>query len=149
MINTITLQGRITRDPEGRQTSSGKTYVSFSLAVQRNFKDSEGKYPADFIPCTAFEQRANFICSNAHKGDQLIVRGRLQTDKYQDQTGNSRTSYTVMVDEVSLVSQRSYEPANTPAPAYTPAPAQPQYTQPTPAMPESQDDDMLPFPIDL
>lgn len=94
MLNTIAVQGRITADPEIRVTQTGKKVCSFTVACDRNGRDSG----TDFIPCVAWEQRAEFLKNYFSKGDLMIVRGRLTSRRYE-QDGKQRTAYEILVDE--------------------------------------------------
>lgn len=100
-LNTWTGVGRITADPELKTTSSGVSVTGFTLAVDRAYA-KEGNRQTDFIPCTAFRGTADFICKYAHKGDVVGVVGALQSRKYEDKEGKSRTTYEVIVNEVSI-----------------------------------------------
>ena len=72
MLNSCQIQGRLTTEPE-LNTSGSTQVVRFTLASQRSFKNKNGDYDADFIRCTAFGQRANFIAQHFHKGQKMIV----------------------------------------------------------------------------
>lgn len=106
MLNVVVLQGRLTRDPELRQTTSGKNVCSFTMAVDRDFKGPDGKNMADFIDCVAWERRAEFICRYFGKGDMIAVDGRLQTRKYQDKNGNNRTAVEVSVNNAHFAGKK-------------------------------------------
>ena len=84
MINRIILVGRLTRDPELRSTQSGKSVVSFTLAVdRRKSRDADPNMPtADFISCVAWNQTAELMSRYTHKGSQIGVEGRIQTRNY-------------------------------------------------------------------
>lgn len=102
MINKVILQGRLTKDIEVRNTSNQKPVTQFSLAVERNIKNSEGKYDADFINCVAWNQTATFLGSYFHKGDMMCIVGKIQTRSYNDNSGNKVFVTEVIVDEVSF-----------------------------------------------
>lgn len=85
MLNSVQLHGRLTAEP---QYKDGQTpMVRFSLAVQRNFKNKDGNYDADFINCMAFGKRANMIAQYFHKGSEMIVTGEWRTGNYTNQQG--------------------------------------------------------------
>lgn len=86
MINNVVLVGRITRDPEPKKTQTGKSVLSFTLAVNRKFKGQDGQ-DADFINIVAWNQSADFIARYVTKGDLLGVEGRIETRNYEDKTG--------------------------------------------------------------
>ena len=79
MLNRIVIMGRLGRDPEVRYTQAGKPVASFSLAVDRDFKDkASGERATDWIPVVAWEARAKFVQQYFHKGQMAVVEGRLQ-----------------------------------------------------------------------
>lgn len=95
-MNKIILMGRITKDPELRQTQNNASVVSFTLAVTRRFD----KDKADFIDCIAWKSTAEFVNKYFKKGQQVVVCGSLQTRTWQDKEGNNRKTYEVIADEV-------------------------------------------------
>ena len=79
MLNRIILMGRLTRDPELRHTQTGTPVASFSLAVDRDFKDkSTGERTTDFIDVVAWRSTAEFVSKYFTKGRMAVVEGRLQ-----------------------------------------------------------------------
>lgn len=93
--NIVVLVGRLTKDPEIRKTSTGKSVCSFSVACNRKRKRDEDSQ-ADFVNCVAWEQSADYLTQYGHKGDIISVIGRVQSRKYDDAEGR-----TVFVQEVS------------------------------------------------
>lgn len=83
-MNRVCLMGRLTSDPELRQTASGISSCSFSVAVDRGFKDQNGERQTDFISCTAWRQAAEFICRYFCKGKMIGIDGALRTRNYDD-----------------------------------------------------------------
>ncbi len=106
MLNNVVLIGRITRDPELRTVASGQSTVSFSIAVERNFKDQNGETQADFINCVAWRNQADFIARYIKKGFLISVQGRLQTRSYLDQNQQNRFVTEVVVENVSNLQPR-------------------------------------------
>lgn len=101
MLNHVTIMGRLTRDPELRHTQSGTAVTSFTLAVDRDFKDkNSGETATDWISCTAWKGTAEFVTRYFQKGRMAIVEGRLQSRKYTDKDGNNRTAYEVVASSV-------------------------------------------------
>ena len=101
MLNRITLMGRLTRDPEIRHTSNGTTVTSFTLAVERDFKDqSSGQKVTDFIDCVACRHVGEFVSRYFTKGRMAVVEGRLQVEAWKDANGNRRRSTKVVADSV-------------------------------------------------
>lgn len=91
MLNIIAVMGRLARDPEMRQTTTGKRVCTFRIACDRGRKDANGNSQTDWIPCTAWEKTAEFICKYFGKGALIAVDGRLQSRQYQDKNGQNRT----------------------------------------------------------
>lgn len=98
MLNHIVIMGRLTRDPELRYTQSGVPVASYTVAVDRDFADQSGQKPTDFIDCVAWRQTGEFISRYFQKGSMIVTEGRLQSRKWQDRDGNSRTSWEINAD---------------------------------------------------
>ena len=93
--------GRLGRDPELRYTQAGRPVASFSLAVDRDFKDkASGERATDWIPVVAWEARAKFVQQYFHKGQMAVVEGRLQIRDWTDRDGGKRRSAEVIADQV-------------------------------------------------
>lgn len=105
-MNKVILMGRLTRDPEMRQTPNGVPVCSFSIAVNRRFA-KEGQQNADFINCTAWRQQAEFICKYFQKGAMIAVVGNLQSRSWENQEGKRQYSTDVVVDEVYFTGSRN------------------------------------------
>jgi single-strand DNA-binding protein len=100
MLNTIIIMGRLTRDPELRRTQNGTAVTSFTLAVDRDFKNPDGSRDTDFIDCVAWKGTAEMAAKYFAKGRMAAVKGRLQFRDWQDRDGNNRRSAEVIVDSV-------------------------------------------------
>ena len=101
MLNRIILMGRLTRDPELRQTQSGASVANFSLAVDRDFKDKQtGEKTTDFIDIVAWRSSAEFVSRFFTKGRMAVVEGRLQLRDWTDKDGGKRRSAEVVADNV-------------------------------------------------
>ena len=92
--------GRLGRDPELRRTQSGTAVVSFSLAVDRDFKSQSGERETDWINVTAWRNTAEFVSKYFTKGRMALVEGRFQTRKWVDNDGTNRTAVEVVADSV-------------------------------------------------
>lgn len=92
--------GRLTKNPELRSTQSGLKVASFTLAINRNFKNKEGKYDADFLNCQAFKNTAEFIEKYFKKGSMMAITARAQTRNYDDNDGKKRFVTEFIVEEV-------------------------------------------------
>lgn len=101
MLNKIFLMGRLTRDPELRRTQTGTPVASFSLAVDRDFKDkATGERSTDFIDVVAWRQTAEFVSRYFTKGRMAVVEGRLQIRDWTDKDGGKRRSAEIVADNV-------------------------------------------------
>jgi single-strand DNA-binding protein len=149
-LNKVVLAGRITADPELKQTASGISVLTFTLAVNRSYvsKSSEqGERQADFISVVAWRQTAEFISKYFKKGSAICVTGSIQTRNWQDQQGNRRYTTEVVADEAMFVESRnesgsgsSYTPDSyTQAPSYSSNPGS------APNFEDHNTDDDLPF----
>jgi single-strand DNA-binding protein len=99
-INQVILMGRLTRDPEQRTTPSGKTIVSFSIAVDRVGQDDS----ADFFNVTAWEKLGELVMQYLGKGRRVLVQGRLRQDSWDDkETGKKRSSVEVTATDVTFL----------------------------------------------
>lgn len=108
-MNKTILIGRLTKDVELRRTQSGKAVASFTLAVNKDFKNEQGGYDADFIECVAFEQRAETISKYVHKGDRFAVVGSLTTRSYENKEGRKVKVTEVKVTEFDFLENKKQE----------------------------------------
>lgn len=115
MLNKMILMGRLTRDPELRRTGSGTAVTSFTLAVDRDFKDHSGNKETDFIDVVAWRNTAEFVSRYFAKGRMAVVEGRLQIRDWQDKDGSKRRSAEVVADNVYFGDSRPSEGGNAPA----------------------------------
>lgn len=99
-INRVVLIGRLTRDPELRTTTSGKSVSDFTIAVDKTVKPTDGSPTADFFRVTAWGQTAEFVNNYMTKGRLVAVEGRLRSNKYTAPDGTQRTSIEVVADQV-------------------------------------------------
>ena len=125
MLNTITIMGRLTRDPELRYTQSQTPVASFTVACERDFAGQDQEKVTDFIDCVAWRQGGEFVSKYFHKGSMIIVDGRLQSRKWEDRDGNKRVSWEINADHCyfgeSKRSNSAAEPrsdSNAPVPEY-------------------------------
>ena len=110
MINRTVLVGRLTRDPELRYTQGGTAVASFTLAVNRQFTNSQGEREADFINCVIWRKAAENFAKLVHKGSLVGIDGRLQTRNYENKQGNRVYVTEVVVDNFSLLEARYQAP---------------------------------------
>lgn len=98
-MNNVFLLGRITKEPEIRQTTGGKDYCRFTLAVDRD-KDN-----ADFIPCMCWGDNAQNMAKYVTKGQQLLVQGKIQSGSYKDDAGNTRYTLDAFIYRIDFLSK--------------------------------------------
>ena len=112
-MNSVIINGRITKDPEVHYTNNtNSAYIQFSIAVRKDFKNKDGQYETIFVDCAAFSATAQYIGNYVHKGDMLLVKGRLGIQAYQDKDGKTRTFTNIEVEQVeNLTPQRQQEQA--------------------------------------
>lgn len=101
-MNYVSLLGRFTKDPEVNYTGTGKAFVRFTLAVNREFKKDE----ADFINCVAWDKTAELIGQYFNKGRRILVQGRISVSSYEKE-GEKRYSTDVVVSNISFIDSKS------------------------------------------
>ena len=107
MINNVVLVGRITRDPELRYTpQQNQAVATFSLAVNRQFKNANGEREADFINCVIWRQQAENLANWAKKGALIGVTGRIQTRSYENQQGQRVYITEVVADSFQMLESK-------------------------------------------
>ena len=111
MLNHITIMGRLTKNPELRRTGTGTAVTSFTLAVDRDFKNN-GETETDFIECVAWRQTGEFVNQYFAKGRMAVVSGRLQIRSWTDKDGNKRKSAEVVADQVYFGDSKKDEASN-------------------------------------
>ena len=146
-INRVNITGNLTRDPELRHTQAGTSVASFSLAVDRDFKDkSTGEKGTDFIDIVAWRSSAEFVSRFFTKGRMAVVEGRLQIRDWKDKDGNNRRSAEVVADNIYFGdSKRDSQSGGDYAPPAYGSPAE-SYTAPASGgFAEIEEDGELPF----
>lgn len=113
MINNVVLVGRLTRDPELRYTGNNIAVASFSLAVNRNFKDANGEREADFINCVIWRQSAENLANWAKKGALIGITGRIQTRSYENQQGQRVYVTEVVAENFQMLESRAAREGST------------------------------------
>lgn len=107
MLNNVALMGRLTATPELKQTASGVSVTSFTLAVERSFVKQGEERQADFIDCVAWRNTAEFISRYFQKGSMIAVTGAIQTRSYEDKNGNKRKATEVLVSQASFCGSKN------------------------------------------
>lgn len=103
MLNRVVLIGRPVKNPELRYTSSGVATATFTLAVDRPFKNAAGEAEADFIPVVLWRQAAEFAANNVRKGKLQAVEGRIQTRNYENSEGKRVYVTEVVADNIRVI----------------------------------------------
>jgi len=111
VLNRVVLIGRLTKDPELRYTPGGVAVASFTLAVDRNFKNAQGERETDFIPCVVYRQLAELCANYLAKGKLAAIDGRIQVRSFEGQDGQRRWVTEVIGDNVRFLSPK--ESSNT------------------------------------
>lgn len=146
-FNKVILGGRLTADPELKQTPNGVAVVSFSIAVNRRF-GSGGQQQTDFFNVTAWRATAEFVSRYFHKGSSICVVGSIQNRSWTDQNGQKRYATDIIADEVQFVDARGEGSTGASSQgAYTPDAYTPSYSSSgmAPKFEEIKTDDDLPF----
>lgn len=105
-MNKAILMGRLTAEPELKQTPNGVLVTRFTLAVNRRFA-KEGQQQADFINCVAWRNQAEFLCRYFHKGSMAAIAGSIQTGSYDGEDGKKRYTTEVVADEVYFTGEKA------------------------------------------
>ncbi|WP_418254175.1 single-stranded DNA-binding protein [Gemmiger formicilis] len=139
MLNVTAIMGRLSRDPELRQTTTGKNVASFTIACSRGRKDANGKDLVDWIPVVAWEHTAEFVCKYFEKGSLIAIDGRLQSRTYKDRDGNNRTAIEIVANNANFAGSKSTGGGSNSVPAGN------SYNEPTVQYDEIEDEGDLPF----
>ena len=106
-FNKVILAGRLTADPELKQTPQGVSVTTFSVAVNRKYKGADGQYPADFFNVVAWRNTAEFVCKHFSKGRSIIVCGALQNRSWE-KDGQIRRKTEIIAENIQVL----YRPAD-------------------------------------
>lgn len=106
-MNKAILMGRLTRDPELRTTSNNIAVCTFTLAVDRRFKNQQGERETDFIPIVVWRQTAEFVNRYFRKGSKMVLVGSIQVRSWEDNDGNRRWTTEVVADEVYFAESKA------------------------------------------
>lgn len=101
-MNLIVIKGRLTRDPDLKQTSNGVSVCSVDIAVDRNYQKDQNNKATDFFSITAWRGTGEFLSKYFKKGQEILVRGEMQSRKYQDKNGNNRTAWDLIADKIEF-----------------------------------------------
>lgn len=106
MLNNVAVMGRLARDPEMWQTTTGKSVASFTIACDRGRRDANAQSVCDWLNIVAWDKTAEFICKYFQKGSLIVIDGRLQTRQYQDKNGQNRTAVEIVAQNVNFGSSK-------------------------------------------
>lgn len=129
MLNDIKVMGRLTKDPELRQTQNGTAVAGFTLAVDRDYRDQQGNRPTDFFDIVCWKGTAELVSKYLTKGRLIVVSGRLETREYTDRNGNKRRAYEIICQNFYFGDSAKGQQSKQHSPQQEPA--QPHYKQPT------------------
>ena len=112
-MNYVSMIGRLTKTPEIRQTNTGKNVCTFTLAVNRRYKDAQGNATADFFSVQAWEKLAELCARYLDKGSKVFISGELRNRSYEAKDGSKRTVTEIIANEVEFLSPKT-DPATPP-----------------------------------
>ena len=147
-FNKVILIGNMTADPEQKQTASGIPCCTFSIAVNRRYKDQNGNNECDFINIVAWRKTAEFVSMYFKKGNPILVCGQLQTRTWTDNQGQKRYATEVVADEATFVESRNSDASGSQSygtDAYGSAPSYSSNAGSAPNFEDHNTDDDLPF----
>lgn len=105
-MNSVTIVGNLTKDPDARTTSTNITKVKFTVAVPRRFKDKDGEKQTDFIQVVAFDKTADVCVKFLAKGNKVAIHGEWRTDKYQNTKGETVYTNDLVADNVEFLTPK-------------------------------------------
>ena len=132
-LNQVTLAGRLTADPELKQTTSGVPVCSFTIAISRRFSQDQ----TDFIDCIAWRDKAEFLCKYFRKGSSVCITGSVQKRSWNDRNGQKRYATEAVADDIFFVDSKSESDVG--------GDPNPTYSQSAPNYEKMNADDDLPF----
>lgn len=121
-MNQIIIKGRIVHSPEFKATQSGVNVCWFSVAVDRRFKQN-GEKVTDFFDCVAWRNTGDFVAKYFGKGQEILLRGEMQSRQYTARDGSNRRAWEINVDEVDFCGSKQDNGAQTQTAPHQPAPA--------------------------
>ncbi len=107
MLNQSIIVGRLVKDPELRETENGNKVTNITLAVNRSYRNIEGEYETDYIPCVLWKGTAERTSKYCKKGDLLGIKGTLQSRVYDKEDGTRQYIIEVVVDKVTFMSTKN------------------------------------------
>ncbi|GHU85075.1 single-stranded DNA-binding protein [Clostridia bacterium] len=114
MYSKVIVMGRLTADPELRQTPSGASVTSFRVAVSRPFVSKNGERSTDFFGVTAWRSQAEFVVKFFKKGNMILVDGRLESREYVDKNGANQRVVEIVAENISFTGESKQDSSQTP-----------------------------------
>lgn len=105
-MNKVILMGRLTRDPELRTTNNNVSRCTFTIAVDRRYKNAQGEYDADFIQITSWRQQAEFAAKYLTKGTKVLVTASIQNNNWTDADGKKHYDLSVVADDIEFAESK-------------------------------------------
>ena len=109
MMNQFCCVGRLVSDPEKQTSENGKSYLNFTLAVPRSYKNADGVYDTDFLDVVTFGQIADSTAEYCKKGDLVGIKGRVETSVYENEAGEKKKSTQIIADRISFLCSKQKE----------------------------------------
>lgn len=106
MNNLVYLIGRLTDNPEIKELPDEKTIVTINVAVQRNYKNEDGTYETDFIPCIMWKGITSNICDYCKKGDLIGIKGKIETRKFECEDGTNKYFIELIAEKVTFLNSK-------------------------------------------
>ena len=107
MLNQTVIVGRLVDTPKVEETDNGRKVSNLTLAVPRSFKNKDGEYDTDFVDCVLWSGVAENTAEYCKKGDIIGVKGRVQTDTYENNDGKKQKSVKIVAEKVTFLSSKS------------------------------------------
>ena len=113
-MNSIIIKGRMANNPDLKRTNNGTAVCSFTVAVDREYQKQNEDKVTDWFRCNAWKNQAEFIAKYFEKGQEILIRGGMQSHKYEDGDGKNQTAWEIQVDRAEFCgSKKSSGQANT------------------------------------
>ncbi|MDD2434842.1 MAG: single-stranded DNA-binding protein [Bacilli bacterium] len=112
MLNQVVVVGRLVKDPEVEKTDNDKEVSNLTLAVPRSYKNADGVYETDFIDCVLWNSIATNTAEYCKKGDLIGIKGRVQSNTYETESGETKKSTQIVAEKVTFLSSKNQEKDN-------------------------------------
>ena len=109
MMNQFCCVGRLVSDPEKQTSENGKSYLNFTLAVPRSYKNADGEYETDFIDVVTFGPMAETTSEYCKKGDLVGIKGKIETNTYETEDGEKKKATNIVAERVTFLSSKAPE----------------------------------------